>query len=119
MRYRVAKNKSGSSDPKSAWSRARHLWTGQMQVRLGVKTAEEVTSEYFELPKGVEVIVPAYFSVAESHPLDQHRTIFWDETHKKQRLGDEPGALRYMFPRDEEGRYDPEGEVGERKVSTT
>ena len=90
-----------------------------MQVRLGVKTAEEVTSEYFELPKGVEVIVPAYFSVAESHPLDQHRTIFWDETHKKQRLGDEPGALRYMFPRDEEGTYDPEGEVGERKVSTT
>jgi len=66
----------GSSDPESARSRVRHLWTGQMQVRLGVKTAEQVTREYFELTERVEVIVPAYFSVAESHPLDQYRIIY-------------------------------------------
>ena len=106
----IQKRKQGSTDPKSAWSRARKDYCTQLLVRLGD------TSIIDSLPRPIE---RRFDRDALGH-LDLHQIVWWDETHRKCLIGGLSASKDYhiTFPRDRNGNIDVvRGEYSKKKVS--
>jgi hypothetical protein len=87
---KVGKRKQGSTDPTSEWSKARHRWTSQLLIRLGLKEIPEDAEDCFrDLPS-----------------LNINQIVFWDEMHKEQVVG-YSGDRSYRFKVNSAGRFDP------------
>lgn len=61
---------------------------------------------------------PSIYDINLLGPLSLQQIVFWDETHKKVLIGTEGAGstkIQYRFPRDESGRLDALGELGQEK----
>jgi hypothetical protein len=96
---RVSKRKQGKRDEKSAWAKARFLFTKQLMIRFGSLE-----------PEGDNL--PAYFDIEKLGNLSINQIGFWDETHKKCIIGEAAGKdFCFIFPRDENGKIKIDGGV--------
>jgi hypothetical protein len=84
----------------------------QLLVRLGKRTYDKTAkkNEHMGLTN-----LPAFFDPAKIPPLSIHHIVFFDECHKKTKIGRQ-GDTTYLFPRDEKVIFDIDGEVA--KVDT-
>jgi hypothetical protein len=83
----IQQRSQGSADPNSKWARARYNIVRQLLFRLG-NNANDLD---VKLPNGD---VPPYFDKSKLEPLDIYRIAFWDETHKKCRIGGQAGSAK-------------------------
>jgi hypothetical protein len=99
----IRKRKQGSNDPASPWAIARLEYVTQILVRFGgLLTTEEVAGL---APPGE--LIPDKFNVLKLTKVSINQIAFWDETHKKVRVG-QVGAngMKYQvrFRRDDDGK---------------
>jgi hypothetical protein len=99
----IKKRKQGSNDPASPWAKARLEYVTQILVRFGgLLTTEEIAG--LAGPGG---LIPDKFNVEKLTKVSINQIAFWDETHKKVRVG-QVGAngMKYQvrFRRDEGGK---------------
>jgi hypothetical protein len=99
----IGKRKQGTTDPQSPWAMARLQFVTQILVRFGLLAADRVLNEQGNLPDK--------FNVAKLTKMTINQIAFWDETHKKVRIG-KVGAngvkFQVRFKRTPEGKVDPE-----------
>ena len=110
----IKKRQQGNTDPTSNWCMASHNWSLQLLVRFRQIAAPEITAPKFKLADGQLRIC---FRECELPPIKLEQVDFWDESHKKQRVGKCKNGqqIEYLFPRDENGKLDLEnGSYGER-----
>jgi hypothetical protein len=97
----IAKRKQGTTDPNSPWAKARLEWVTQILVRFGILTGNQVTAPL--------VNVPDKFNATKVIHTSLNQIAFWDETHKKVRIG-KVGAngtkFQVRFRRTLEGKVD-------------
>ncbi|KAL7554754.1 hypothetical protein ACHAWF_018297 [Thalassiosira exigua] len=106
----INKRSQGNSDVNSDWAKARHRWVCQLLLRLGY---EVDLADFFEDDQ-----IPECFDkdkLREEFPLYLDAIGWWDEVHKKCHIGDrrETATEHVQFPRDDNGRYHPEGHYSE------
>jgi hypothetical protein len=100
----VKKRKQGSNDPTSPWAKARFEYVTQILVRFG----EKVLVDDIKAPDGS---IPDKFDLAKLTKVSINQVAFWDETHKKVRVGQvTANGMDYQvrFRRDESGKLDIE-----------
>ena len=111
------KRKQGSHDPESDWARACHRFAVQLRARFGVKPhARPRSSELEEWGMAAQdaTCIPPGHDPRQMPASCLEHTAFWDETHRKVRLGDATSdGTVVVAPWDEHGRPNPNGEVGE------
>ena len=113
----IKKKKQGSLDPESSWAKACHRLSVQLCVRFGVKPHArprlEDLKEWGMADPGATVVPPGY-DPKKMVPLSLAKVAFWDETHRKVRIGNlTTSGTVTAFPRDANGNLDPNGEVAE------
>ena len=106
----INKRCQGNSDPSSNWAKARYRWITQLLIRLGMPPDD--LSDFMK-----DGTLEECFSqdVLSSHKLDIKCIGWWDEVHKSCHIGDKrEGATDHVqFPRNAEGKYDPNGHYRE------
>ena len=97
----------GGTDPTSNWCIASYRWSTQLLLRLGKMEQHEVPVEL----KNADGTWPDCFNKSKLSPIDIRCVQWWDETHKKQRVGRVRGntRLQYQFPRFANGGVAPNG----------
>ena len=100
----VKKRKQGSIDPEDPWCIARKNWVTQLLVRLGVLK--------YECKDGLSV--PTYFDLDKMVKLSLSQIVFWDEMHRKVRIGCTK-QYTYRFRRDENGKLLQDGNYESKK----
>jgi hypothetical protein len=97
---KIKKRQQGSLDLKSDWCRASYLWAAQMLLMFRIAIV---------LPElWIVAGVPRNLDVNFVQKIDIESTQFWDETHKRQRIGKLKNGtnVQYRFLRNEEGKLD-------------
>jgi len=113
----IKTRKQGSHDPESDWARACNRFAVQLCVRFNIKPHQRprLTEliEWGMAPMGATHVPPGY-DPRRMPSLCLERVAFWDETHRKVRLGNTTSnGTVVVIPRDEHGNPDPNGEVRE------
>ena len=96
------------------WAIVRHRLTAQFRIQLGEWKPTLADLKGRGLVKATATSIPACFDRTQLESIALERSGFWDETHKKQRIGWEKptaskGGVVLQFPRDPEtGEYCPE-----------
>ena len=114
---KVLKRQQGSYDVNSNWAVANYRFAIQMCLRLGVLEQEEIPLEIYDPKKDGDI--PDCFNVKELTPFSHANTTYWDETHKKQKLGKIKNGdnIEYRFKRSANGKFDStNGEYGDRNA---
>ena len=97
----IRKRKQGTTEVDSPWAKARLEFVTQILVRFGLLTAAEVTD--------CSGKIPDRFNIDKLTPMSINQLAFWDETHKKVRVG-KVGAngVKYQvrFKRTPQGKVD-------------
>ena len=108
----VGKRAQGNSDANSAWAKARRRWITQLALCMGLITEDNL------LDFMVDGVLPPAFDRSKLKCFNLDQIVWWDEVHKKCHIGNlRPGATEHVqFPRDKEGRYDPNGEYCEERA---
>ena len=105
-------------DGACEWAIVRHRLTAQFRIQLGEWKPTLADLKGRGLVKATATSIPACFDRTQLESIALERIGFWDETHKKQRIGWEKptaskGGVVLQFPRDPEtGEYCPESEGG-------
>ncbi len=101
----VKKRKQGSNDPNSPWAMARLEHVTQILVRFGAMPSTDKI-------KSADGSIPSKVDAAKLTKVSINQVAFWDETHKKVRVGQvTANGLDYQvrFHRDENGKIDKNG----------
>ena len=113
--YSASTRPQGSSDVDAVWSIARRRWAAQILLRLGViEEDDDRLNEFRE-----NGVLPKCFQKQHLTPLDWKRVGFFDEVHRKALLGFINKDRVVQFPRDKDGKYDPDGEFDGEKFITS
>ena len=102
----IKKRQQGNTDANSNWCRASHNWALQLLVMFQQIEPQEITNKKFLDEEGY---LRKCFRESELPAIKIEQVDFWDETHKKQRVGKCKNGgvqLEYLFPRDESGKLD-------------
>jgi hypothetical protein len=97
---KIKKRQQGSLDLESDWCKASHRWSAQILIMFRIPIV---------LPASWTVHgVPRHLSSLVVPQIDIECTQYWDESHKKQRIGMIKNGtnIEYRFPRDEDGKLD-------------
>ena len=107
----IGKRAQGNSDATSVWAIARYGWITQLRLALGELN---VDLEDFK----VNGILPPAFDIEKLEKFNLDQIVWWDEVHKKCHIENcREGAKDFVqFPRDELGRYDPDGTFSEERA---
>jgi predicted flap endonuclease-1-like 5' DNA nuclease len=98
---RVKKRPQGDYSPGSPWAQARFNWTRQLGVLYR-------TWEW----NSADGPCPKQFDPAHLPHIQRQQVAFWDETAKKCSLdGAHSSQYQHRFPRDKDGKLDPNGVV--------
>ena len=93
---KIKKRQQGSLDLNSGWCRASHRWATQLLIMF----REDITvpEQFYKEGK-----LPQCYNLDDIPKVDIRCVDWWDETHKKQRVGKVKNGskLEYRFPRSE------------------
>ena len=78
------KRQQGSSDPKSGWAIATVMIFLQVLLRQGEITMNDPLLNQF---RDINGELPAYFQKENLQSIDRNRMGYWDEAHRKCRVG--------------------------------
>ena len=79
---RITPAKQGNYYYDSPWAKARYNFCLQLAIRLGVASWDENCRGYEDGP------CPEYFDCNKVSKLHYSQIVFWDETHRKQYIGE-------------------------------
>jgi len=117
----VQKLKQGSHDQESAWARARLRWVTQLSMVFGETKPGEVRDHLIELGLMAEGgATPACFDPEQLTLVDRNKTVWWDETHRKCKIGKGTGRkyqVQFRRNKDGSGKLDPDGDYSEERLS--
>ena len=101
----ILKRQQGSIDLDSDWCKASHRWSAQLLIMFGELKREELPAKFL-----LEGKLPMCFQPAAVRRIKLESIHFWDETHKKQRIGKTRSGtkLEYRFNYDKDGNLDLE-----------
>ena len=93
-----------SRDANGRWARARHRLVAQLLIRLGEFDPSLADLKERGLVSAETTSIPACFDAEKLDPVSLDRIAFWDQTHKKQRVGfaKPQGGTIVQFPRNPE-----------------
>jgi hypothetical protein len=98
----IKKRKQGSNDPNSPWAKARLEYVSQILGRFGAMPS----IDDLKAPDGT---IPGKYNAGKLTKVSINQVAFWDETHKKVRVGQvSANGVNYQvrFRRDENGKLD-------------
>ena len=100
---KVGKRQQGNSDPTSSWAIANYRWSVQVLLRMKEITVDKIPTDLWERKDGP---LPDYFDPEKLTPIDPKFIAYWDETHKKQRIGKFKNGnnIQYRFKRNADGK---------------
>jgi hypothetical protein len=100
----------GNSDEDSNWAKARHRWVTQLLLRLRLHGDDSNMSEFLD-EFLVDGEIPKAFDINHLPAISLSQIGFWDEVHKKCWISNvREGTSDFKeFPRDADGKYDPNG----------
>ena len=119
IEYKAGKRPSGSSDPNSAWAIANRRFTAQILLRAG-KLKEEDLGDDLKVMVDGQLVLPECLQMQHLTKIDFDKVGWWDEVHKKAVTGmvNMTGTVT-QFPRNEQGKYDPNGKYKDEVFHTT
>ncbi len=120
----INKRAQGSSDAGSEWAQARYQWVTQLLLRLRAPVVTEqdflddFTHQGPEMQNTEMQRIEDCFSLVNLPNLSLGQIAWWDEVHKKCWISNcREGAMDHVqFPKDKEGKYDPEGTYAKRPL---
>jgi hypothetical protein len=113
---KVLKRQQGSHDTMSNWAIANYRWSVQVLLRMGVLEVKDIPKDLYDKDKDGDL--PNCFNPEKLTPIDIKSMAYWDETHKRQKLGKirNGGNFEYRFKRDEHGNVASTRQYGERNT---
>lgn len=107
---KIGKRQQGSYDPQSYWAIANYRWSVQVLLRMKVITVDEIPMDLWEPKDGP---LPDCFNPEKLTPIDPKFIAYWDETHKKQRMGKIKNGdnIQYRFKRNADGKVTMDGQL--------
>ena len=111
------KRQQGSSDPTSGWAIARRMIFSQVLLRQGeIKEDDHLLDQYRDAITGE---LPPYFQMKNLTPIDRNRLGYWDEAHRKCRVGasgSRDNRNEYIiFTRTETNKFSMQGSFNDSK----
>jgi hypothetical protein len=112
--------KQGSFSKDATWSKARFGWVTQLLICFsvlsltftGLQELGFVAAALTVPAAAADMVIPAAFDAAQLTQFDLYHVAFWDETHRKVRVGNfSLSGVQYRFLRDESGKLDPKGKL--------
>ena len=107
----IQKRGQGSHDPNSGWCQANHRWALQMLIMYRQIETQDIPKKFLN----ADGTLPDCFNEDKLPHIRIENVDFWDETHKKVRIGKYKVVkggkqLEYRFPRGTEGLYRSNGD---------
>ena len=110
------KKKSQGNNDNFEWVNARYCQCLQFLIRLKIISKQDLIDNiWYTLP------IPQYFQEENLPPLNINQIVWFDETHIEQSgiSSCHISKKQVRFPRDENGKYDPNGSYGKERTETS